>query len=84
MIIRFKERWYGPSEDHLQVDPDRVTTHWAQTENPDEEGRGSEEPDGNGPIGDQTEYRSTGQNFCRRLMTLLFESPFTTVVSHDR
>ncbi|KAF9224254.1 hypothetical protein BS17DRAFT_780775 [Gyrodon lividus] len=47
------------------------TTYWAQTEYPDEEGRGTDEPDGNGPIGDQTEYHSTGQNFCQRLMTLL-------------
>ncbi|KAF9220563.1 hypothetical protein BS17DRAFT_787289 [Gyrodon lividus] len=29
------------------------TTYWAQTEYPDEEGRGTDEPDGNGPIGDQ-------------------------------
>jgi hypothetical protein len=59
------------------------TTHWAQTEHLEREGRGPEEPDGDGPVGDQTLYGSTGQNFRRSLMNLLFESPFTDVVSHD-
>ncbi|KIK73859.1 hypothetical protein PAXRUDRAFT_177294, partial [Paxillus rubicundulus Ve08.2h10] len=80
MVIQFEERQYGPSGDCLG--PDRVTTQWAQNEH-EEEGRGPEPPDGNGSLGDQTEYPSTGQNFRCRLMTLLFESPFTTVISHD-
>ncbi|KAF9224774.1 hypothetical protein BS17DRAFT_779015 [Gyrodon lividus] len=32
--------------------------------NPDEEGRGTDEPDGNGPIGDQTEYCSKRGFLC--------------------
>jgi hypothetical protein len=70
MIIRFEERKGTHS-----------TTLWAINESPDNEGE--EEGDGDGPVGDQTEYGSSGQRFRHLMMRRLFDSPHTSAVSRE-
>ncbi|KAF9223944.1 hypothetical protein BS17DRAFT_704638, partial [Gyrodon lividus] len=52
---------------------------WAISENPDE--AGNEDPEGDGPVDDQTEYGSAGQRFHYLMMQRLFDSPHILATS---
>ncbi|KIK77433.1 hypothetical protein PAXRUDRAFT_166875, partial [Paxillus rubicundulus Ve08.2h10] len=70
MVIRFEEQ----KGEH--------SVAWAISENPDRGGE-EEEREGDGPLGDQTDYGSSGQRFHQLMMKRFFDSPHSTAVSRQ-